>query len=109
LHVADLVELVDEQLADPDRWDGIVANVGGGVEGSLSLLETTSICQELSGSEVPITPVPEPRPGDVPIYISDCTHLFDHTSWRPRHSPREMLSETWEWICHHEQELEAAL
>ena len=109
LHVADLVELVDEQLADPDRWDGIVANVGGGVEGSLSLLETTSICQELSGSEVPITPVPEPRPGDVPIYISDCTHLFDHTSWRPRQSPREMLSETWEWICHHEQELEAAL
>jgi CDP-paratose 2-epimerase len=29
LHVEDLVDLVDEQLADPDRWDGLIANVGG--------------------------------------------------------------------------------
>ena len=37
LHVADLVELIDEQLADPGRWAGFVGNVGGGREVSLSL------------------------------------------------------------------------
>ena len=56
LHVADLVELVDEQLAEPERWDGFVGNVGGGREISLSLLETTEICRELTGDEVPIEP-----------------------------------------------------
>ena len=38
LHVDDLVELVDEQLTEPERWDGFVGNVGGGREVSLSLL-----------------------------------------------------------------------
>ena len=41
LHVADLVDLVEDQLLRPDHWDGVTANVGGGPEVSLSLLETT--------------------------------------------------------------------
>ena len=52
LHVDDLVDLVDEQLGDPERWSGSVANVGGGRECSLSLLETTVLCRELTGNEV---------------------------------------------------------
>ncbi len=50
LHVADLVDLVDEQLADPGRWDGRTFNVGGGRDVSLSLLETTAICRELTAA-----------------------------------------------------------
>jgi len=109
LHVADLVELVEDQLSRPEHWDGIVANVGGGVEGSLSLRETTALCQELSGCEVPIEAVQEERRGDVPIYISDCARLFGHTSWRPRRGPREVLADTWEWICEHASPLKGAL
>ncbi len=30
LHVDDLVDLVDEQLGEPERWSGVTANVGGG-------------------------------------------------------------------------------
>ena len=41
LHVDDLCELILEQLGDPGAWDGATLNVGGGVEGSLSLRETT--------------------------------------------------------------------
>ena len=37
LHIDDLVELIDEQLTDPERWNGFVGNVGGGRECSLSL------------------------------------------------------------------------
>jgi CDP-paratose 2-epimerase len=109
LHVADLVELVDDQLDRPEHWDGVVANVGGGVEGSLSLRETTRLCRELSGREVPVEPVHEERHGDVPIYISDCARLFKHTAWRPRRAPREVLSDIWEWICEHESALGTAL
>ena len=74
LHVDDLVDLVDEQLGDPERWSGVTANVGGGRECSLSLLETTELCRELTGSEVADRRrVPETRPGDVPVYLSDCS------------------------------------
>ena len=54
LHVEDLVDLVERQLLDPEAWDGRTVNVGGGRECSLSLRETTAICRELTGNEVPI-------------------------------------------------------
>jgi CDP-paratose 2-epimerase len=109
LHVDDLIELVDEQLADPAAWSGFVGNVGGGRERSLSLLETTEICRELTGNEVPIGVVDEPRPGDVPVYLSDCSRLFARTDWRPHREAREILADTHSWIRAHEEPLAQAL
>jgi CDP-paratose 2-epimerase len=109
LHVEDLVDLVDEQLGQPDRWAGVTANVGGGREGSLSLLETTEICRELTGKEVPIDVEAEARQGDVPVYLSDCSHLHSLTSWRPSREPRKVLLDLLDWASEHEGELRAAL
>jgi CDP-paratose 2-epimerase len=98
LHVADLVDLLERQLLDPDAWRGFVGNVGGGRDCSLSLREATAICRELSGNEVPIGAVAQTRPGDVPLYISDCRRLFARTDWRPRRGAREVLADTLAWI-----------
>jgi CDP-paratose 2-epimerase len=102
LHIDDLCDLILDQLADPDGWDGATVNVGGGVEGSLSLLETTGICRELTGNAIEIAPVAEPRPGDVPHYASDCARLFARTEWRPRRSPRTVLEDTYAWLLANE-------
>jgi CDP-paratose 2-epimerase len=109
LHVEDLCALIAEQLADPAGWDGATVNVGGGVEGSLSLLETTELCRELTGVEVPVEPVLEPRPGDVPLYASDCRALFARTSWRPQRGPRTILEDTLAWIEANEESVLKAL
>ncbi len=93
LHVEDLVDLVERQLLDPGAWDGRTVNVGGGREVSLSLRETTEICRRLTGNEVPISPVEETRPGDVPIYLSDCGKLFELDEWRPRRSAERVLAD----------------
>jgi CDP-paratose 2-epimerase len=102
LHVEDLADLLDEQLGAPEAWAGATVNVGGGAEGSLSLRETTELCRELTGRDIPIGSVPETRPGDVPVYISDCRALFERTSWRPRRGPREILADIVGWIRQHE-------
>ena len=109
LHVDDLCELILEQLGDPGAWDGATLNVGGGIAGSLSLRETTDVCRELTGNEVPIDPVAEPRPGDVPLYASDCRALFARTAWRPARGPRTILADTQAWIEANEQAVTAAL
>jgi CDP-paratose 2-epimerase len=109
LHVDDLIDLVDEQLANPERWSGAVANVGGGRECSLSLLETTALCRELTGNEVPIGTEVETRPGDVPVYLSDCGRLHSLTSWRPRRGARDVLVDLLAWSTEHEDELRVAL
>ena len=109
LHVDDLLELVDEQLSDPDGWAGFVGNVGGGHEHSLSLLETTEICRELTGNEVPIERVTETRQGDVPIFLADCTRLFDRTRWRPQRDPRRTLADIHGWTVANEAAISEAL
>ncbi|HEY2055894.1 MAG TPA: NAD-dependent epimerase/dehydratase family protein [Solirubrobacterales bacterium] len=109
LHVEDLVDLVERQLLDPAKWDGHTVNAGGGRECSLSLLETTALCQKLTGNEVPLTPVAETRQGDVPIYLSDCARLFELDEWRPRRSAEQVLADIHEWIAADEERIAEAL
>jgi CDP-paratose 2-epimerase len=109
LHVEDLVDLVERQLLDPAAWDGRTVNVGGGRECSLSLLETTAVCRELTGNELPIGAVEETRAGDVPVYISDCTKIFGFDEWRPRRSAEAVLSDIHEWIAADPEQIARAL
>ena len=109
LHVEDLLDLLEHQLDAPERWDGVTVNVGGGRECSLSLLETTALCAEISGREVAVHASSESRPGDIPIYISDCARLFGLTDWRPRRDARTILTDIHRWIVEHEEALRAAL
>jgi CDP-paratose 2-epimerase len=109
LHVEDLVDLVERQLLAPAEWDGRTVNVGGGRECSLSLRETTAICRELTGNEVPIEPVEQTRAGDVPIYLSDCRRIFGLDEWRPRRGAKQVLTDIHEWIAADEQRIAQAL
>jgi CDP-paratose 2-epimerase len=109
LHVEDLVDLVERQLLAPAEWDGRTVNVGGGRECSLSLLETTAICRELTGNEVPIEPVEQTRAGDVPIYLSDCEKVFGLDEWRPQRSAEQVLADIHEWVAADEQRIAQAL
>jgi CDP-paratose 2-epimerase len=109
VHIDDLTGLVRDQLSDLERWDGLVLNVGGGAEVSLSLLETTEICRRMTGNEVEIEPVAEGRPGDVPIYLSDCTELYRYTDWRPQRDAEQTLRDIHNWIAENEDALPEVL
>jgi CDP-paratose 2-epimerase len=109
IHIADAVDLLDDQLGRAEHWDGVVCNVGGGRECSLSLAETTVLCRELTEREVEVLPAVNDRPGDIPVYISDCTSVFGHTTWRPCRSARDVLTDIAEWISEHESAIVAAL
>jgi CDP-paratose 2-epimerase len=98
IHIDDLVDLIERQLLDPGHWDGLTFNIGGGRQFSLSLAETSAICVGLTGREVEIRSEPETRAGDIPVYLSDCRRLFDHTDWRPVRDPQTVLSDIHDWI-----------
>lgn len=109
LHVDDLAELIELQLLDPEGWDGQVLNVGGGRKGSLSLLESTAACRELTGREMAVGSIAETRAGDVPLYVSDCAALFAHAPWRPSRSAARTLSDVAAWIRADEERIAASL
>ncbi len=109
LHVDDLVALVDDQLGRPEVWAGHTFNVGGGRAGSLSLLETTAICEDLTGVSLDIEGVAENRAGDVPLYLSDCSALFAFTDWRPERTPLDTMTDIHRWVLAHEAAVAATL
>lgn len=109
ISVDDVVDLVEDQLANPDHWAGFVGNVGGGREISLSLLETTELCREITGNELSVGGDPQTRAGDVPIYLSDCDLLYGHTDWRPQRGPRQIMEAIFLWIKENERAVERAL
>jgi len=105
LHVADLCELVEEQIANFDRWDGWLGNVGGGLEISTSLQELTAACQKIVGREVPVGAEPENRPADLRIFLADCSRLFARTHWRPKRGVAQIVTDIFEWVRAQEQQL----
>jgi CDP-paratose 2-epimerase len=105
LHVDDLFELVVRQLAHPEVWDGRVYNIGGGEGCSVSLLELTQLCREATGREVEIGARPETNPLDVRIYLSDCWKAERDFQWRPRHTPKSIVSDIARWVAEQEDAL----
>jgi CDP-paratose 2-epimerase len=98
LHIDDLCALLLRQLQDFDRYSGRIFNVGGGVSNSLSLRECTALCQQLTGNTIPIPSVPETRPADVRIYVTDSRRIMELSGWAPRRDARATLCEIHEWI-----------
>lgn len=98
LHVDDLAELIDAQLARMPELSGQTFNVGGGPDISLSLLETTQLCREITGNAIPIEPIAVTHPADLKLYISDARRVMEATGWAPRHTARETLVSIFEWL-----------
>jgi CDP-paratose 2-epimerase len=110
LHVDDLVDLIISEISDPSRWDGAPLNIGGGLAGSLSLVELTDLCSSISGQATRVTGAPdEPRPGDVPVYITDHTRLTEATGWTPSRTPSHVLEDIWTWASVRQEQLRALL
>jgi len=61
------------------------------------LLETTALCQEITGKQVPIGMVTEDRPGDLPLYITDNAKVTAATGWVPKRSAVDVLSDLHQW------------
>lgn len=109
IHVDDLFNLVSMQLKDMGKFRGQIYNIGGGRENSLSLLELTSYCQQISGTKVKVVSIKETRPGDIRVYISDCRKISKKTGWRPKKNITQTLKEIYSWINKNKKNLESVL
>ncbi|GCL39305.1 3-beta hydroxysteroid dehydrogenase/isomerase [Sphaerospermopsis reniformis] len=109
LHIDDLLSLVTYQLENFSELDGDVLNVGGGKENSLSLLETTQICEQITGKSIEIKSIKEERPGDIPIFITDSAQIMQKTGWKPKINPQQTLQDIFNWIKDNEIILQSVL
>ena len=109
LHVKDLFRLVDWEVHNLDKVNGMTLNAGGGREISLSLKELTALCQEITGNKIEIDSVPENRQADIRIYFTDNTKITKLTGWKPAISSKEILEDIYFWLRENEHALEPIL
>ncbi|MCO8123269.1 NAD-dependent epimerase/dehydratase family protein [Stieleria sp. TO1_6] len=93
LHPDDLASLVRRQMiAGIDRDKPIVANVSGGVESSMSLLQLTQWCDARFGSH-PVVSSTDERPFDLPWIVLDSSLVRSAWDWKPQRTTEQVLDE----------------
>ncbi|MGK4566552.1 GDP-mannose 4,6-dehydratase [Flavobacterium sp. 3HN19-14] len=109
LHVEDLIELVDLQIHNIEKFTGKIYNAGGGLENSASLLEMTQICEKITGNKIKIASETETRPADLRIFVTDNSKIENETGWKPKRSVESVFQDIFEWIKANETQLEMIL
>lgn len=109
LHIQDLVELIDMQLHELDKFKGKVFNAGGGLNTSASLQEMTSMCEQITGNKIQIGAEEKARPADLKVFITDNTRIEQETGWKPKRNMEQIFSDIFEWIKQNEAQLKAIL
>lgn len=98
VHVDDVLALVRTVLGSWSAVRGGTFNAGGGNANSLSLLETTALCAEITGKQLKIGSVPKTDISDVRTYVSDHAAITDATGWKPAKNPRAVLGDLFDWL-----------
>lgn len=109
LHVDDLVELIDLQIHQIEKFTRKIYNVGGGFENSASLLEMTKICEKITGNKIQIDEVAETRTADLRIYVTDNSKIENEIGWKPKKSVETIFQDIYDWIKENEAQLEIIL
>lgn len=109
LHVDDLVDLVDLQIHQIEKFNGKIYNIGGGLENSASLQEMTKICEKITGNSIKIDGVAETRTADLRIYITDNSRIENEIGWKPKKSVETIFQDIYDWIKKNENQLESIL
>lgn len=106
LHIDDLVDLICWQLQNMDEIAGKTFNVGGGRSNSLSLVELTTLCRNVTGNAVQIRSLPQNRQNDIRWYISDIHKISSTCDWIPKHNTSQMVQDVLSWLKDEEELLE---
>ena len=98
LHIDDLYSLVKTQINNIDLYINQIYNVGGGMDISVSLMELTHLCEEVTGNKIKINNIPENRLADIPVYISDFSKINAVSGWVPKIHPKEIITDIFDWM-----------
>jgi len=101
LHIDDLVDLVLMQSRRISDFRGEIFPVGGSTFANLSLLETTDLCQRITGHKIPMDSVAETRPADVLWYVTDNRITTERFGWCPTRTAETILRNIHGWLSSH--------
>jgi len=109
LHINDLIDLVDLQIHQIEKFNGKVYNAGGGLKTSASLLEMSHLCEKITGNKLKIDSEKKNRSTDLRIYITDNSKIENEIFWEPKLSVEDIFVDIYSWIKQNENQLKSVL
>ena len=98
LHIDDLCRLIEKQTISIEKFSGNYYNVGGGIKNTTSLIELNNLLNEkMKINDKPIL-MPDARPSDQIIYISDISKVSKDFNWRPKIEISAGLDTVVNWV-----------
>lgn len=98
VHVADVCDLIYEQVRRINELNGEIFNVGGGRGNSFSLVELTGLTRAMTNKTIHVQPVRKMRRADVRHYITDNSYVTKVTGWKPKRDLNDICKDVHEWI-----------
>jgi CDP-paratose 2-epimerase len=105
LHIQDLYDLIRIQTTIFDKSNTVIFNVGGGIEQSISLLELTALCQEVTGNTIKIKSISGTKDADIPWYVTNISAVEKITGWHPTIPIRQTVDDIFQWIENNNSDL----
>ena len=96
LHIKDAVESIIRVMAETDKHS--LYQIAGGLKHSTSLMELTSMAQQISGHNVPIESISQTHKNDVPILLLEGQPSYESLRWTPQFSVHQVVEDTYQWL-----------
>jgi CDP-paratose 2-epimerase len=109
LHIDDLVQLIDLQIHQPEKFAKKIFNAGGGLSNSASLAEMTKMCAHITGNKIPIASEDQNRMADLRCFITDNAKIQDDIGWQPKRDIEKIFTDIFHWIKDNEAKLKPIL
>lgn len=96
LHIEDFLSLVTKQIEKLDAVSDKVFNIGGGIQCSLSYIETIEFLNKITNCHKAIEPIENKSNEYCRIFYVNPGELRNNYNWRPVYKPREILEDIME-------------
>ena len=97
LFIEDLLDAYDAALANLDRTNGRVYNIGGGPQNVMSVREVIEFLSRKQNRSLPFT-CADWRPGDQRVYISNISKAKADFNWEPKIHSSQGLDLLYDWV-----------
>lgn len=105
LFVLDILNLIDIQIKNINKFKGEVFNIGGGHNVNTSLLECIKLIEKITDKKINWSYNKEQRKSDQCVYISDTSKAKKLLGWAPAISMEDGIISIVDWVKNNEEEL----
>ena len=67
------------------------------------------MCEKFTGNRIEIQQIPEDRPSDIRVYLTDYGKINQATGWKPKRKVDQIIQDICQWTRNNEHLLEGIL